>query len=159
MGGRIRRALLSGRMDGCKLLRLGRALEDDLAEFRVHFLLAFADARQRGRFSFAAKAGSFRRMSTITAILEADADGTLHLPLPAELRHGKIKVEAKLEAVEGGSGAARAPRQKLTATPEMIEQRMAALERVRKLNPYRDIADPVAWQREMREDVKLPGRE
>ena len=37
-------------------------------------------------------------MSTITAILEADADGTLHLPLPAELRHGKIKVEAKLEA-------------------------------------------------------------
>ena len=41
----------------------------------------------------------------------------------------------------------------------MIEQRMAALERVRKLNPYRDIADPVAWQREMREDVKLPGRE
>lgn len=37
-------------------------------------------------------------MSTINAILEADADGTLHLPLPAELRHGKIKVEAKLEA-------------------------------------------------------------
>ena len=37
-------------------------------------------------------------MSTITAILEADADGTLHLPVPAELRHGKIKVEAKLEA-------------------------------------------------------------
>jgi hypothetical protein len=37
-------------------------------------------------------------MSTIIAILEADADGTLHLPLPAELRHGKIKVEAKLEA-------------------------------------------------------------
>lgn len=25
-------------------------------------------------------------MSTITAILEADADGTLHLPLPPELR-------------------------------------------------------------------------
>jgi len=39
-------------------------------------------------------------MSTITAILEADADGTLHLPLPAELRHGKVKVEAKLEPAE-----------------------------------------------------------
>ena len=33
-------------------------------------------------------------MSTITAILEAHADGTLHLPLPAELRHGKIEVTA-----------------------------------------------------------------
>ena len=39
-------------------------------------------------------------MSTITAILEADADGTLHLPLPAELRHRKLKVEAKLEPAE-----------------------------------------------------------
>jgi len=28
-------------------------------------------------------------MNTITAILEPDADGTLHLPLPPELRHGK----------------------------------------------------------------------
>ena len=98
-------------------------------------------------------------MSTITAILEADADGTLHLPLPAELRHGKVRVEAKLESAEAAPATARPPRQKLTATPEMIEQRMAALERVRKLNPFRDIADPMAWQREMREDVKLPGRE
>ena len=30
---------------------------------------------------------------------------------------------------------------------------------VRKLNPYREMADPVAWQREIREDVILPGRE
>lgn len=39
-------------------------------------------------------------MSTITAILEPDADGTLHLPLPEALRHGKVKVEAKLEPAE-----------------------------------------------------------
>ena len=39
-------------------------------------------------------------MSTITAILEADVDGTLHFPLPAELRHGKIKVKADLEPAE-----------------------------------------------------------
>ena len=39
-------------------------------------------------------------MSTITAILEPDADGTLHLPLPEQLHHGKVKVEAKLEAAE-----------------------------------------------------------
>ena len=51
-------------------------------------------------------------MSTITAILEADADGTLHLPLPAELRHGKVRVEAKLESAEAAPGTARPPRRK-----------------------------------------------
>jgi hypothetical protein len=44
-------------------------------------------------------------MSTITAILEADADGTLHLPLPAELRHGKIEVTATLKPANGASAA------------------------------------------------------
>jgi hypothetical protein len=32
---------------------------------------------------------------------------------------------------------------------------MAALEKVRELNPYRDMADLVAWQRTIREDVSL----
>ena len=36
-------------------------------------------------------------MSTITAILEPDADGTLHLPLPEEWRHQSIRVKAELE--------------------------------------------------------------
>ena len=35
-------------------------------------------------------------MSTITLILEPEADGTLHLPLPEELRHGKVEVVATL---------------------------------------------------------------
>ena len=39
-------------------------------------------------------------MSTITTILEADVDGTLHLPLPAELQRGKVKVKADLEPAE-----------------------------------------------------------
>ena len=43
----------------------------------------------------------FRGMSTITAILEPDADGSLHLPLPADMRRGKIKVVASLTAVSG----------------------------------------------------------
>ena len=38
-------------------------------------------------------------MSTITAILEPDVDGTLHLPLPAEMRSSKVKVTATLESV------------------------------------------------------------
>jgi hypothetical protein len=48
-------------------------------------------------------------MSTIKAVLEADADGTLHLPLPPELRRGKIDVTATLEPV-GETASALLPR-------------------------------------------------
>lgn len=34
-----------------------------------------------------------------------------------------------------------------------------AAERASQLDPYRDIHDPVAWQREIREDVMQPGRD
>jgi hypothetical protein len=47
-------------------------------------------------------------MSTITAILEPAADGSLHLPVPEELRHRRIRVVALLtaadNAAEGDSG-------------------------------------------------------
>ena len=93
-------------------------------------------------------------MSTITAILEADADGTLHLPLPAELRHGKIAVTATLNAADGTSSGV--PR----ATPEMLRQRKEAFQKLRELGGLRDvIPDPVAWQRELRQDRPLPGRD
>jgi hypothetical protein len=92
-------------------------------------------------------------MGTITAILEADADGTLHLPLPAELRHGKIEVTATLKAANGTSSPL--PR----ATPEMLLRRREAFEKLRQLNPFREIPDPVAWQREIRRDRLLPGRD
>ena len=93
-------------------------------------------------------------MSIITAILEADADGTLHLPLPAELRHGKVEVTATLKAANGASSAV--PR----ATPEMVAQRKAAFQKLRELGGLRDmIPDPMAWQREMRKDRSLPGRD
>lgn len=90
-------------------------------------------------------------MSTITAILEPHADGTLHLPLPPELSGGKVKVTATLVAAEA-SGA------KLLVSPEIVRQRLAAFERLRELNPFREIVDPVAWQREIRQDRPLPGR-
>ena len=59
-------------------------------------------------------------MSKITAILEADEDGTLHLPVPPELRNAKVRVTATLEAapetttaekrtpLRGAEGAAQA---------------------------------------------------
>jgi hypothetical protein len=89
-------------------------------------------------------------VSTITAILEPDVDGTLHLPLPVEMRSSKLKVKvtATLESVG-------AP---VVATDSEIKKRVEALEQLRKLNPFREIADPVAWQREVRKDRPLPGR-
>jgi hypothetical protein len=89
-------------------------------------------------------------MSTITAILEADADGTLHLPVPQNLRHGKVKVVATLETepeTATPSGEAK------PATP------LDALKELRKLGGLRHvIPDPVAWQREQRKERPLPGR-
>jgi len=88
-------------------------------------------------------------MSTISAILEADADGTLHLPLPAPLRHGKIKVEARLERVRGTGPEEEARQRELTEI----------LGRIRTRNPFQGIVDPVAWQRDIRQDRALPGRD
>ena len=86
-------------------------------------------------------------MSTITAVLEADADGTLHLPVPQDLRRGKVKVVATLE----------------TATPSGEEKPgtpLEALKELRKLGGLRHvIPDPVAWQREQRKERPLPGRD
>jgi len=39
-------------------------------------------------------------MSTIKATLEPHADGTLHLPLPPELRHGRLDVTATIEPAQ-----------------------------------------------------------
>ena len=93
-------------------------------------------------------------MSTITAILDPQADGSVHLPLPAELRHRRVRVEAKLEAADETESVAQ------PATPEMLRQRKEALAALRALGGLKDvIPDPVAWQREQREDRPLPGRD
>ena len=81
-------------------------------------------------------------MSTITAILEADADGTLHLPVPADLRRGKVQVVATFNAVSeipaGGAGGGMP---------------LDALKELRKLGGLRDIIpDFLDWQREQRQE-------
>jgi len=83
-------------------------------------------------------------MSTITAILKPDADGTLHLPLPEHLRHGKVKMVATLEDAETAVAKEGTP--------------LEALKELRKLGTFKDISDPVACQREQRRDRTLPGR-
>jgi len=98
-----------------------------------------------------AKRDKVSRMSTITAILEADADGTLHLPVPQNLRRGKVKVVATLEtepdtAMPGGEAKLGTP--------------LEALKELRKLGGLRHvIPDPVAWPREERKERLLPGRD
>jgi hypothetical protein len=90
--------------------------------------------------------------------IEIGADGSVRLlsPLPAGLKPGRAHV---LMTVEPLPGLEKSKLQKLTATPEMIARRVAALQEIRKRNPYRDITDPVVWQREMRQDRTLPGRD
>lgn len=34
-----------------------------------------------------------------------------------------------------------------------------ALQKLQAVNPFKDITDPVAWQREIRKDRPLPGRD
>ena len=90
-------------------------------------------------------------MSTIVAILEPNADGTVHLPLPAGLPRGKVKVTATIESSE-------AP-----GTAEAVEERMrsiqAAFQVLQEHGTFRSISDPVAWQREIRRDRPLSGRD
>ena len=99
-------------------------------------------------------------VKTVTTDAEIAADGSVKIvtPLPAWVKPGRARV---LLVVEEDSPEARAqsPRPRLTATPEMIARRKAALAAVRKLNPYREITDPVAWQQEIRKDRPLPFRD
>jgi hypothetical protein len=91
-------------------------------------------------------------MSIITAILEVDDDGTLHLPLPLGFGHGKVEVTATLRAVSESSGVA-------VVSPEQVIRRRAALLELRKLGGLQTvIPDPVEWQHEQREDRTLPGQ-
>ena len=85
-------------------------------------------------------------MSTITAILEPDADGKVHLLLPLALRNSKVRLTATLEADVQESER------------RLREAALAALKRLRERGTFRGIADPVAWQREIRSDRPLPGR-
>ncbi len=89
-------------------------------------------------------------MSTITAILELQADGTLHLPLPSGLQGRRVRVVASLMMVEEDESSINA----LQETP------LQALKELRKLGGLRHvIPDPVAWQKEQRQDRPLPGRD
>ena len=47
----------------------------------------------------------------------------------------------------------------ITSTQDRRDRLAAALEQAAILNPFAEIVDPVAWQRDQRHDRALPGRE
>ncbi len=83
-------------------------------------------------------------MSTIRAILDADADGSVHVPLPEGLRRGKVMVIATLAKVTESAPAGRA---------------VDYLRKIAARGGIGSIADPARWQREIRRDRALPGRD
>ena len=97
-------------------------------------------------------------MKTLEGEAEIRADGSMMLlsPMPSWLKPGRTHVV--LMVADSGEPEGTPRRAKPAATPEMIARRMDALARIRGMNPYRDIVDPVAWQRETRQDRQLPGR-
>jgi hypothetical protein len=86
-------------------------------------------------------------MNTLLQQLQHHAS-VLPPPLQAELLNYAIYLEQKAKVRTTTDAAEHMRRQLLTE----------ALEKAVALNPYRDIKDPVAWQREQRQDRPLPGR-
>lgn len=105
-----------------------------------------------GRLRDFASWSTVASVSTITVILEPDADGSLHLPVPAEMKRGKIKVVATLTAVAGSAGSVDDEASNPT-------QAIASLRRIAARGGLHSMGDAAAWQREIRGDRVLPGRD
>jgi hypothetical protein len=100
----------------------------------------------------------FRFMPSLETDIEVGADGSLRLlgPRPAWLKPGRLHVLLSVADTRSGSAKSLPP----PATPEMIAERKAALERLRAAGGLTDvIPDPAAWQQEIRTDVVLPARD
>jgi len=74
----------------------------------------------------------------------------LPLALQAELLNYAIYLEQKAQGV--------IPAITKDSKEQQRKQLAEALEQLALLNPFSDITDPVAWQREQRQDRPLPGR-
>ncbi len=99
-----------------------------------------------------------RDMNNLETDVEVSADGSLKLlsPLPEWLKPWLAYVLLSVP----NSASPKPKRVIPTATPEMLAKRAAAFEAIRAMGGLKDvIPDPVAWQRAIREDVVLPGRE
>jgi hypothetical protein len=78
----------------------------------------------------------------ITAILEPHTDGSIRLPVFAEIRQGKVKVTATLIPVSSDTEPA-------VNTLELSSAHCGA-------RRYQEHPDPARWQREIRQDRSFP---
>jgi hypothetical protein len=105
-----------------------------------------------------AETGILTGMNTLETDIEIAADGSMRLlsPRPDWLKPGRAHVVLTVEDATEDNPRRQIPK----ATPEMIAKRAQALAELRAMGGLTEvIPDPVAWQKEMREDAKLPGRE
>lgn len=73
-------------------------------------------------------------------------DGMLHLTMPKELLGKKVRVTAQVEAADDPLGADQ-------------QTGWDGLGRIASRGGIASIKDPISWQREIRRDRSLPGRE
>ena len=99
-------------------------------------------------------------MQTLETDADIGLDGNLKLlsPLPSWLKPGRTHL---LLVVSEPNGTATAKKRlPAPATPEMLARRKAAYAGLRAAGGLTDvIPDPAAWQREIRADRPLPGRD
>ena len=98
-------------------------------------------------------------MQTLETDADIHSDGSMTLlsPLPAWLKPGRTHL---LLVVSDSNGTATSSKRLPTATQEMLARRKAAYAGLRSLGGLSDvISNPAAWQREIRQDRQLPGRD
>ena len=86
-------------------------------------------------------------MTMVQAEAESAADGsvTLTRPLPTWVKPGKVQMTLMVDE-QPGSG------------DERLARRRKALANLRAADPFKDVADPGAWQHSLRRDRVMPAR-
>ena len=109
-------------------------------------------------------------MSTITAILEPQADGTVHVPVPSEMLGSKIRVvatllpetEVEMPAAPPYSEADRARLLKILEEGRTRKTNGPAMAAALEALAQSDISTRIdldAWVNELRKDRPLAGRD
>lgn len=88
-------------------------------------------------------------MTTVTTTATSGPDGWLRLQVPELLRGQPLEVIAVLQPAKGTEANA----------PLRRQQAYAALDRLALRGGIAAIPDPTAWQRTLRQERPLPGRE
>jgi len=98
-------------------------------------------------------------MKTVTTEAEVDASGwlSIHAPAPAGTPPGRVEAMVILQP---STNLSQQPAMVMPPTVEQLQLRRRWLdELVRRGGLSKVIPDPVQWQRDIREDRSLPGRD